>query len=101
MADRAPIAKIVGSFSIINTILIHDLEELGLLHDFDIAKQLREAADADEKSGPNPLKSGRKSEPHILRRVASLIEKHRASSASRDGKPMLIEGRPRRLSARG
>ena len=101
MADRAPIAKIVGSFSIINTILIHDLEELGLLHDFDIAKQLREAAEADEKNSPNIRKSGGKRELHILRRVASLIEKHRGSSPSLGGAPMLTQGRPLRLIARG
>jgi hypothetical protein len=98
MADLAPIAKIVGTFSIINAILIHDLEELGLLRDFDIVKQLRDAAETDEKSTP---KSRRKRELHILRRVASLIEKHRGSSASLGGTPMLTQGRPRRLIVRG
>jgi hypothetical protein len=99
MADLAPIAKIVGTFSIINAILIHDLEELGLLRDFDIVKQLRDAAETDEKSA---AKSRRKRELHILRRVASLIEKHRGSSTSLGGPPpMLTDRRPRRLMARG
>jgi hypothetical protein len=98
MTERAPIAKVVGTFSIINAILIHDLEELGLLRDFDIAKHLRDAAETDEKSTP---KSRRKRELHILRRVASLIEKHRGSSTWQAGTPMLTGGRPRRLVALG
>src|SRR5258706_13711544 len=83
MAERAPIAEIVKTFSIRNAILIHALEQSGTLadfdfdFDFDFAKQLREIAEAEDKDAPKRGRKRQKPDFHILRHVASLIEMHR------------------------
>jgi hypothetical protein len=81
MAERAPIAEIVNTFSISNAILIHALEQSGTLadfdFDFDFAKQLREIAEAEDKDAPKRGRKRQKPDFHILRHVASLIEMHR------------------------
>ncbi|MGA7326943.1 MAG: hypothetical protein WBX25_21245 [Rhodomicrobium sp.] len=93
MAERAPIAEIVNSFSISNAMLIHALEQSGAIadfdfdFDFDFAKQLREIAEAEEREAPKRGKKRQKPEFHILRHVALLIEMRREQPPRRRQTP--------------
>jgi hypothetical protein len=92
MPDRTPLAEVINTFSVITAMIVHDLEGLGVLRDFDFAKHLRDAAEDAEKNAPEHLKDRPRLDLQIFRHVASLIERHREGSPLKSWTPVVIDG---------
>jgi hypothetical protein len=92
MAKAVSFAEIINTFGISNAMLIQALEQSGGLADFDVAKRLREIAEAEDKKVVKRGKKHQKSDFHILRHVAALIEMHRQQPLRRRGTPAKAAG---------